>query len=195
MDIKNTSLTSNGFNIYFGTKILYNNSMSYCKAEEVTIPKSVVFIGFQTFDNSLLKTITISANVKYMYAQFDQCDSLESVTVDSANEYYYSLNNCIIETSTKTLIASCKNIETYLVPEDVIKIGHTAFFNSEIKIISISKNVTSIEFYAFGICKNLITINYSGTKAEWNKITKGQNWDTNAGNYTVYCTDGNITKS
>ena len=31
-------------------------------------------------------------------------------------------------------------------------------------------------------------------KKEWNAIKKDSSWDSSTGNYTIYCTDGEITK-
>ena len=69
-----------------------------------------------------------------------------------------------------------------------------------IKRIMIPDSVTSISSYAFYGCTSLKTINFSGTKAWWNAISKGANWDSKSFSggtpltYTVYCTDGKIAK-
>ena len=55
-------------------------------------------------------------------------------------------------------------------------------------------SVEVIEREAFRHCSNLKFICYSGTMAEWNAIEKGTDWDAGTGNYTVYCSDGTITK-
>ena len=34
-----------------------------------------------------------------------------------------------------------------------------------------------------------------GTKAQWKAIKKGYDWNYDSGNYTVHCTDGDISKS
>jgi len=41
---------------------------------------------------------------------------------------------------------------------------------------------------------SLESITYTGTKAEWNLIDKGSNWDENTPGYTIHCTDGDIEK-
>ena len=48
---------------------------------------------------------------------------------------------------------------------------------------------------AFYNCSSLTSINFEGTKAQWNAISKGSGWNYNTGSYTVYCTDGTISKS
>ena len=47
--------------------------------------------------------------------------------------------------------------------------------------------------YAFAYCTNLKIINFEGTKAEWNAISKGDNWNVGCGTITVYCTNGTVT--
>ena len=54
--------------------------------------------------------------------------------------------------------------------------------------------VTKLGDYAFEDCSSLKSINYNGTKAQWNAISKGSNWNYSTGNYIIYCTDGNISK-
>ena len=62
--------------------------------------------------------------------------------------------------------------------------------------VTIGNSVTSIGDYAFYACYGLKSINFQGTKAQWDAISKGDDWDFFAGigSYTVYCSDGNITK-
>jgi len=54
--------------------------------------------------------------------------------------------------------------------------------------------VTSIGNWAFTYCTGLTEIHYGGTKAQWNAIGKGVDWNDGTGSYTVYCTDGDISE-
>ena len=47
---------------------------------------------------------------------------------------------------------------------------------------------------AFEYCSGLTKIQYNGTIDAWKQIRKGTLWNIGTGNYTVYCTDGTITK-
>ena len=60
--------------------------------------------------------------------------------------------------------------------------------------ITIPNSVKSIGDHAFYNCSKLKSIIFEGTKAQWNAIEKGEDWDANTGNYTVHCTDGDIAK-
>ena len=78
----------------------------------------------------------------------------------------------------------------------VTSIGDNAFaFCGSFTSITIPDSVTRIGVAAFELCANLTSVNYDGTVAQWNAISKGSSWDLNTDNYTVYCTDGNITKA
>ncbi len=78
----------------------------------------------------------------------------------------------------------------------VVSIGDNAFNNNRtMSSVEIPSSVKSIGAGAFADCGNLMRITFGGTKAEWNAITKGADWDSNTGNYTVYCSDGTITKA
>ena len=59
--------------------------------------------------------------------------------------------------------------------------------------VTISKNTENIIMYAFAYCTNLKTINFDGTKSEWNAISKGTNWKVGCSTITVRCSNGNIT--
>ena len=103
----------------------------------ITIPNSVTSIGSGAFTN---------------------CSGLTSITVDSKNTKYHSAENCLIETTSKTLIAGCKNSE---IPSDgsVTSIGDSAFYGHwGLKSITIPDSVNSIEREAFASCWLLTSI-------------------------------------
>jgi len=60
--------------------------------------------------------------------------------------------------------------------------------------VTIGNGVTSIGRVAFWNCSGLARINYRGTKAQWNAISKGSSWNSKTGYYIVYCTDGTISE-
>ena len=70
------------------------------------------------------------------------------------------------------------------------------FYNCSALInVTIGSGVTSIGSGAFYGCSGLTSINYQGTKAQWNAISKGMEWNYCTGSYTIHCTDGNTSKS
>ena len=76
------------------------------------------------------------------------------------------------------------------------KIERQAFSGcEELTIVVIPASVTEIGETAFGGCTALTDILYPGTVAQWQAITKGNDWDGNTGAYTVHCTDGDLNKT
>jgi hypothetical protein len=43
-------------------------------------------------------------------------------------------------------------------------------------------------------CSKLTSINYDGTIAEWEALEKSYYWNDVTPDYTIHCTDGDITK-
>ena len=130
----------------------------------VTIPNSVVAIDSRAFSNcTSLTSITIPSGVTELieYGIFQGCTNLSSIVVDTENTKYDSRDNCnaIIETSTKRLVAGCKNTT---IPSTVTKIGQRAFaLLNNLTSISIPSSVKTIEAYAFSSCSGLTSVDLS----------------------------------
>ena len=126
----------------------------------ITIPSSVTSIGGSAFAFCTnLTSITIPSSVTSIGNQaFYSCTGLTSIIVGSSNRYYNDGNgsNCIIETSTNTLVAGCKNT---VIPEGVTTIKRGAFHLCPgLTSITIPKSITSIEGGAFSYCSDLTSI-------------------------------------
>jgi hypothetical protein len=61
--------------------------------------------------------------------------------------------------------------------------------------ITIPEGVTSIGYGAFRYCSSLTNITYTGTISEWKAIRKSSYWNDTPSHYTVYCTDGTVSKA
>lgn len=126
----------------------------------ITIPNSVVSIEENAFaDCSNLKSIYIGKGVASISSNpFNSCENLTIISVDMDNAVYYSKDNCLIESSTKTMITGC---QTSIIPSDgsVTIIGQTAFMGcSTITNITIPDSVKTIRSAAFSGCSNLTNI-------------------------------------
>ena len=89
---------------------------------------------------------------------------------------------------------NCPSLVNVKLGDEITSIEDGAFeLCTSLVSIEIPTSVLSIKDEAFKFCTYLNSISYNGTMAEWNDIEKGVDWEpTNS--YTVYCTDGNITK-
>ena len=121
-----------------GTLGIAKYAFSGCSGlTSVTIPNSVTSIGLSPFSG---------------------CSGLTSIVVEDGNTVYDSRDNsnAIIETSTNTLIAGCKNSK---IPNSVNSIGDGAFSGcSGLTSVIIPSGVTSIGEYAFSNCSRLTSI-------------------------------------
>jgi hypothetical protein len=59
--------------------------------------------------------------------------------------------------------------------------------------VVIPVTVTQIDGSAFDNCTSLTTIRYSGTMAQWNKISKNSSWCQDIPATEVICSDGVVT--
>ena len=72
----------------------------------------------------------------------------------------------------------CSQLTNISIPNSVTYIGFSAFNNcTSLKSITLPVSVTSIGSYAFDGCPSSMTVTYSGSKTQWDDITKGRNSD------------------
>ena len=153
------TITGNG-SIDFGAFRGFGKEDDKRVIKKVVISSGMIGIGRYAFENcSDLKSIEIPASVTSIgSAAFKDCSGLESMNIDEANTTYENPegSNAIVEKSSKTLVAGCKNTK---IPDDVKIIGAYAFFGcSDLKSIEIPDNVSEIQVAAFDDCSNLNAI-------------------------------------
>lgn len=131
----------------------------------VTIPDSVTSISDGAFGFcSQLTNISIPNSVTYIsFSAFRACTSLKSITLPSS-----------LSSISEALFFGCSQLTTIHIPDSVSSIHSYAFCNcGKLETIRIPVSVTSIGIYAFDGCPNSMTVTYSGSKTQWDAITKG----------------------
>ena len=134
-------------------------------AGAVTIPATIAGNPVTTIATSAfadctgITAITIGQNVTSIgTGAFSGCTGLSTITVAAGNPVYRSAGNCLIETSSKTLIAGCKNS---VIPADgtVTAIDRLAFYKcSSLTAIAVPDSVVSIGASAFDACTGLTAV-------------------------------------
>ena len=170
-----------------GGNILYSAFYNCSSLTSITIPDGVTSIGEYAFWGcTSLTSVTIPDSVTSIGGKaFSGCSSLTSITIPNSvtsieNETFYG----------------CSSLTSITIPNSVTSIGYKAFTGcTSLTSITIPNSVTSIVHETFYGCSSLTSITFQGTQAQWGAISKGSNWNSNTGTYTIYCTDGNISKS
>lgn len=182
------------------------------------IPQEVKSIGTWAFGgNSALKEICIPAGVTEIDSMaFYKCSGLEKIEVAADNPVYRSEGNCLILRDGGLLLLGCINsvipsdgsiqgiysgafagckITQIVIPQGVVSISNNAFNSCTLlSSVTLPESIVSISVYVFVDCSSLTNINYGGTVAQWQQISKADDWDIYSGNYVVICTDGSVLK-
>ncbi len=173
----------------------------------ITIPDGVTFIGdYAFFGCKGLTSITIPDSVTSIgELGFFCCEGLTNAIignrVTSIGDWAFygckGLTSAIIGDRVTSIGDSafygCEGLTSITIPDSVTSIGGSAFENcSGLTSVAIGNGVTSIGDWAFYRCGSLKTINYEGSKIQWESIDKGNYWNRGTGTYTIYCTDGEL---
>lgn len=170
----------------------------------ITIKKNVANFGRSVFDGCInittatvpysvisslsilnLKTITIIDGNKIEDNLFENCSNLTSVTISNS-----------VTSIGSSAFYNCTGLTSVTIGNSVTSIGGLAFSGCRgLTSVTIGNSVTSVGGWAFKNCSSLTSINFNGTKDKWNAIDKGSSWNVGTGDYTIYCSDGNISKN
>lgn len=180
--------------------------------------KTIETIGDDAFDDcEKLSRVTFGDRLRTIgFRAFYQCYSLTAITIPntctsigaSAFNRCYELKSINIPNSVTSLggaaFSTCRALSSVTIGNGITSIENDTFgLDYNLEIVNMTTSVTSIGEGAFshagietqsGIC----TINYNGTMAQWNAITKAQysypdaeDWNFDS-KISVICTDGTI---
>ena len=159
--VKAINKTQSSYNIKDGTRFIGSSAFSDCDLTNITIPDSVVSIGYGAFCNCYsLKSVTIPDSVTRIEGEaFYNCTSLTSVTI----------GNGVTSIGYKAFYG-CTSLESVTIPDSVTLIDRYAFRNcTSLTSVTIGNSVTEIEEEAFYGCTSLtsVTIGNSVTLIGW----------------------------
>ncbi|MGN0561983.1 MAG: leucine-rich repeat protein [Candidatus Fimenecus sp.] len=173
--IKAKNTYSGACTVKADTKTIADEAFYNCSLlTSITIPNSVMNIGYSTFYNcTSLTSVTLSENITSIgYETFEDCASLTSITipnsVTSIGSYAFSgctsLTNIPIPDSVTYIGGSafqdCTALASITIPNSVTYIGGSAFQDcTALASITIPNSVTEIGSYAFRNCSSLTSIN------------------------------------
>ena len=185
IDETDVEITVNGFTFKNNTLIDYSGS-----ATNVVIPSSYVntsdnktypvleIDGFSIFGSSV-RTIEIPSTIEYIgTGAFTYVSGqITSISVDSNNKHYVSVDGVLFTYDMKTLVQypGSKTNTTYTIPNSVVKIDYSAFrLSVNLRSITIPSNISSIGNGAFQGCSNLTSINLpQGVKSLGSGVFRG----------------------
>lgn len=135
-----------------GITAITNSMFHSCVSlKSISIPENVTVIDDYAFAYSGLKSLSISKNVSKIGIGtiiLTDIEDKDDINIDPLNQEYYHKDGCIIEKSTKTLVAAAKNFtmphdgrveiiaakvfthhgfSTFVIPESITEIGDSAF--------------------------------------------------------------------
>lgn len=185
-----------------------NQAFMGCKGlASITIPDSVTSIGEYAFSGCTgLTSITIPDNVTIIEnGAFSDCKRLTSITIpDSVTNigrhtfaYCSGLTSVTIGNGVTSIgdfaFFGCTELSNVTIGNNVTSIGERAFMGCDgLTSVTIGNGVTSIGEDAFYGCRGLTSITFNGTIAQWNAISKGEEWKHGVPATEVVCTDGMI---
>lgn len=174
------------------TAVIVTNYKYKGTAADVTIPsryqgKPVTMIDHAAFHDSAVTSVTIPDSVTAIHdSAFAYCSSLTNISIPNsvtaigsfAFEGCTKLESITLPSSLLTisefLFYDCSQLTTIHIPDSVSSIRQYAFYNcGKLETIRIPVSVTSIGSYAFDDCPSSMTVTYSGSKTQWDAITKG----------------------
>ena len=166
---------------------------------EIVLPEGLKIIGESAFEScQSLTKINIPASTDFIGTMaLAGCNQLSYISVNSYNNFYASIDGHLYNKGATALIQfspACDMLD-FVFPKGVVKIESYALRGMpHISSITIPKSIKQFGTWIIYDTPRLKTINYEGTIEEWSLIDKMPEWNNGSAEYTIYCTDGQISK-
>jgi hypothetical protein len=192
----NTGTSGTGIRVNVGANVTKLPAYMFNYVSKITsvnfaAGSALTSIGNYAFWNcSGLTSITIPSSVTSIGASaFRDCTGLTEINYNATAVGDFTSTSNVFYNAGKSGAGITVNVGA-----NVTKLPAYMFYVSDSsyrpKITSVNfaagSALTSIGSYAFSGCTALTTINYRGTEAEWNLITKGGSWNNNCPAVIVY---------
>ena len=188
----------------YGVQVCDDDSLKitlekYIGSKKMEFIKDAAFSGLST-----VKEIEIPEGYTLIksYA-FNGCDSLDKVTLPSTIEAIdeFAFASCVslykivipenVKIISESMFSFCSSLSIVELPREVTDIKANAFRScTAMRSITLPKTLNYIGANAFKRCLSLRKIHFEGTKSQWEKIKKEENWCVDAGKFVISCTDG-----
>ena len=155
LDLSNTNIISSGpyYGYGFDTEenTISSNMFKDCgNLTTLILPKSVVSIKTNAFENTDLYSITLPDNLKSLDATMESF-YLTEITISDTNQYFKLIDGVLYDYKLKTLYRCPVNYPNplFVIPEGVEKIYSSAFYNCKnIKEFNTPKTLKSFESHS-----------------------------------------------
>ena len=174
------------------------------KITEIEIPSNILHVPEEMCSsNAYLKQVTFNGSVLTIGdSAFRNCSALQKITLPDSlltlglSAFYNSgLIQIVIPKNVEKISSGafslCQNLNVVILPENIQTIADKAFYGCTIEVLDIPFPYVYIGSGAFSN-STLRTINYNGTKAEWNMHVGSGDIICTDHQIQVFCTDGKI---
>lgn len=152
---------------------------------DITLPKGLKAIGEKAFFIAgCLENVALPDGIENIGDEaFSGCGGLKEIIIpDSVT----NMGKCAFQ--------GCQSLESVNWPVGVTEISPKVFsYCTSLKDIKIPYAVQGIKEEAFRECESLATVDYDGTKEQWQAIGIDSTENDALLNATIHCTDGDIT--
>lgn len=168
---------------YKVTRIAEGTFSSYNDCDTLIIPESISVIEDGAFDGSYIRAFDVDeANLHFSSDErgvlFNKDKTVLICFPTGSDAEAYEIPDGVVEISARAFYEKC-SFREISIPDSVKTIGKEAFYCCcGVETLTIGKGVTSIGEDAFLDCYNLYDVRYTGSEAEWKKISisSGNDW-------------------
>ena len=133
-----------------------------CEKLKVKLHNKLTYIGKEAFNSCNISSLTIPANVSFIGEHaFAYCDII-TLTIEEGTK---------LTEIGEGVFAHNEDIKSFVVPEGIRTIGKEAFSFNGLTSVTLPKSLETIGYRAFYYGENDITVKYSGSEADWQKVS------------------------